>query len=198
MCFCIRHPTLLNVTNTRHLVLFPLGSQVSSLGHHTCQASALPLSCISGPKYVIFLHVYMYECLPSCMCIKSMSTAQGGQKRVLGALELELEIVVRHRVGVKKGTHVLCKSSKCSSQPSCLQSSCSGGRRDRTLADCPLTTTYMYTSPRAPPPPKTRLKQQNNLKPPRKRKLVSNSVTEKVDLWGPLAYTLRTQTRKNL
>ena len=41
--------------------------------------------------------------------------AQGGQKRALDPLELELWVIVSHHVSARNPDWVLCKSSQCSS-----------------------------------------------------------------------------------
>lgn len=46
-----------------------------------------------------------------CMC---MPGSNGGQKMALGPLELELQLVVSHRVQASNGTWILYKSNKCS------------------------------------------------------------------------------------
>lgn len=55
----------------------------------------------------------MSVCLHVCVCTTCIFGAHGGQKRVLDPLELQL--FVRHHVGVRHRTWVLCRSSLCSS-----------------------------------------------------------------------------------
>lgn len=52
------------------------------------------------------------DVLPPCMlCTTRVPDAHGDQKRALGALELELEIVVGHYVGAGNRIWVLWKSN---------------------------------------------------------------------------------------
>lgn len=46
------------------------------------------------------------------MCPTCMLSTRGGQKRSLGPLELELEMLVSHCVGARSGPQVLFKSNK--------------------------------------------------------------------------------------
>lgn len=63
-----------------------------------------------------FFHLYISHawtfCLHICLCTMCMPIARGGHKMVSDALELELQNVVIHYVGVKNWTRVLWKSSK--------------------------------------------------------------------------------------
>lgn len=50
-------------------------------------------------------HTHTSMCMPSSL---------EGQKKALGFLELELQIVMGHHVGAKNHTWVFCKSRQCS------------------------------------------------------------------------------------
>lgn len=71
------------------------------------------LSCLSTgllfKRLLIFLCVQVFF-LHTCVYIMHMcvSGVQGGQKRSLGALELELCVVVNHHVDAGNQTWVLC------------------------------------------------------------------------------------------
>lgn len=59
---------------------------------------------------VVTLHVRVF-CLHVCTCTTYL---HGGQKKALGPLGLELQVIVGHHVGAGKQTQVLSKSSKSS------------------------------------------------------------------------------------
>lgn len=60
---------------------------------------------------IFFLHV--------CMCTVSVPGAQGGQKKLLNALELQPQVSVSH-VDARNQTLGLCKNTKCSKPRSSL------------------------------------------------------------------------------
>lgn len=59
--------------------------------------------------------------LPAWMCLDYVCRAHGGQCRVLGPLELDLQMVLSHRVVAENQTQVACQSSKCSESQSFLK-----------------------------------------------------------------------------
>jgi hypothetical protein len=52
----------------------------------------------------------MHECLHICMCATYVPGGLGSQKWALGALELDLCMVLSHCVGAGHWTQVLCKN----------------------------------------------------------------------------------------
>lgn len=49
-----------------------------------------------------FIFMYIVFCLHICLCTSCMLCSLGGQKMVLDHLQLELQMVVNHRVGAGK------------------------------------------------------------------------------------------------
>jgi hypothetical protein len=58
------------------------------------------------------MYVCMYVCMCVCMFTAFMPSTHGGRDRVLDSLEQELLMFMRHRVGGRSRTCILCKSSK--------------------------------------------------------------------------------------
>lgn len=89
-------------------------SWTSQYGHWEVNLSALQTQCalltielslqawslfISLKIAFLYLLLYVYECLPSCMTVYHVCIVLRGQKRVLDPLGLELNMVVSHYVG---------------------------------------------------------------------------------------------------
>ena len=74
------------------------------------QTLAFTRNSIMFQTFVSFSLTYMSLCLHVCLDTTCMPGSCQGQKRVLGPLELELQIVT----GAGNLTQAFCKSSKCS------------------------------------------------------------------------------------
>lgn len=66
----------------------PIPINFAGLFHYSDRPKDLDFS------FLLFLNVYVYICI-LCVC-EMYIHAHGGQKRVLGSLELNLEMVVNH------------------------------------------------------------------------------------------------------
>ena len=82
-----------------------------------CQ-TLYPLGHLTHPGVHVFSHLflfYLFLWMSECMCMyQKHAGARGAQQRASDTLELELQVVVSHHVGIGNATWAPWKSSHCS------------------------------------------------------------------------------------